>query len=224
MLLTQAQLASKYGIGKSSICKWVKKGLLASDADGGIVETDFLLIFRKSKAWDRIKKTATPEFVQNVTGNLPLNEPNQLTGALGEVPNVGNTPKKASGEGEGSEAFSDEVDLSSVKNLNSLSKIDLDRFKAVESIRAERRKNNVAESKLIARPVVRKFIGRLGEIDNTQWRALPVRVVDDICGICGVSDASISLQVAERIEEEVFLILQNAQNAQYEFIEQLNGG
>lgn len=215
MLLTQSDIEKKYKINRSTVCRWVKNGKLAADEHGMIVETDFLNVFRRSVAWKKMRDSQSAEIVQKVTGDLPLNEPNQLTGEPGVIPNVGYTPQKASGEGEGFGAES--VSTSNV-DLAYADKALLDRMKAVEDVRERKRKNNLAEGKLVQRAVVRRFMAGLESIDNTQWRSLSSRVCDDILAACEVSGSEIALKVTERIDQEVFLILNNTQRLQAEYL------
>lgn len=216
MTYTQSDLAHKYKLNRSTISRWISKGKLASDEFGGVEESDFLIVFRKSSAWKKLKATATPETILEITGSLPLNEPNQLTGALGEIPNMAPTPKEGSATGDVSGA----PDLSGL-NLSLMSKPDLDRMKLVEEVRERQRKNGLAESQLIKRPVVRRFAGKLGEIDTNQWGTYTSRVIDDVMSIAGVSDNAIKIQITERLDDEVYTILQSTQTAQLEFIESM---
>lgn len=220
-LFTQADLETKYGINRSTVGRWVKANKLAADSEGFIDENDFLLVFRKSSSWKKLKEKATPEFIQKITGSLPLNEPNQLTGDLGSIPNMAYTPQKASGVGGVEVVTHDEDDLTGA-NLESLSKSALDRLSIVETVKERRRKNGLADGTIIKRSVVRRFVGRMGEIDSNQWPGMSGRLIDQVMGICEINDNAKKLALRECIDDEIYSVLANVQNLQLEFMEQIN--
>ena len=179
MKFRQSELAKMYKINRSTVNRMVSGGKLFCDADGFIEESDFLVLYRKSPAWSKRRESATLEEQAKITASLPLTSPNQLTGDQRSIPNMASTPTEASGGGDSSVVDLDEVDLTKI-NMKTLDKAVLDRLKAVEDIREKSRKNDLAESKLISRVQVKRFMGKMGEIDANEWGAFPSRVVDDV--------------------------------------------
>lgn len=218
MTFTQSDLANKYKINRSTISRWISSGKLASNEFGGVEESDFLMVFRQSSAWKRLRESATAETIHQITGSLPLNEPNQLTGDLGEIPNMASTPAKGfAGESDFDDADNDLSDI----NLNIMGKPALDRMKLIEEVRERQRKNGLASGQLIKRPVVRRFAGKLGEIDSNQWGTYTSRVIDDVMSLAGISDNAVKIKITERLDDEIYTILQNTKTAQLEFIESM---
>lgn len=203
MKYNASQVQHVYKINRSTVGRWIKAGKLISDSDGYFEESDFLVLFRKSKAWNAWRKIHSEQDALQITAKLPLNEPNQLTGELNLNPECGSPPVQGSAEG------------------NELSKLDLGKLKLLEEIEEKRRKNSVASGKLISRMLVKKFIGQMGEIDNTEWRALSTRIVDEIMSICETSDPEISIKISKCIEDEVFNTLKSVQRSQLDFLTNL---
>lgn len=197
------QVNQVYKINRSTVGRWIKAKKLAADEDGYFEESDFLVLFRKSKAWDSWRKRHSEEEAAQITAKLPLDEPNQLTGEKNNNFESGSTPLQGSADG---------IDFN---------KQTLGNLKLHEEIKEKRRKNAVASGKLISRSLVKRFVGTMGEIDNTEWRSLPTRVIDDVLSICEISNPKISLAIVKRLEEEIFSILQSVQRSQIEFLNNL---
>ncbi len=198
-----SQMQKKYSVNRSTVGRWISAGKLIADEDGYFEESDFLLLFRKSKAWNVWReKQKLAEADQN-TAELPLIHRNQLTGEVDIDSNMVLYPTKGFAEGE------------------SKSKLDLSNEKLVEEIKEKRRKNAMAEGRLINRTLVKRFIGRMGEIDNTEWRSLSSRIGDDLMAICGVNGSEFLTEINKRIDEEVFSILSSVQRSQKEFLKSL---
>lgn len=197
------QVNSVYKINRSTVGRWIKAGKLIADLDGYFEESDFLVLFRKSKSWDSWRKRVSEQEAAQTTAKLPLNEPNQLTGEKNINLDSGSTPLQGSAEGQ------------------DFNKLNLSNLKLHEEIKEKRRKNAVASGKLISRLLVKRFVGKMGEIDNTEWRSLPMRVIDDVLSICETSDPKISLAITKRLEEEIFNILESVQRSQVEFLNNL---
>lgn len=198
-----SQMQKKYSVNRSTIGRWISAGKLSSDQDGYFEESDFLVLFRKSKAWNVWREKQNEEVQAKSTAQLPLEHKNQLTGGVDPDSNMDQYPTKS---------FADEGDLN---------KLDLTNLKLQEEIKEKRRKNAMADGRLISRTLVKRFIGRMGEIDNTEWRSLSSRVSDDLAAICEVNGSEYSTQINKRIDEEVFNILSSVQRSQKEFLESL---
>ena len=206
MRLNASQAQSKYKVNRSTIGRWVKAGKLSLDENKYFEEEDFLLVFRQTKAWSNLQKAQnlaeiTPQHQK--APELPLITKNQLTGEPEHILNTGPYPSK------------------SFANESEMDKPGLDRLKAIEDIRDKRRKNNIADGKFISRNLVKRFVGRLSEIDHTQWGSFSSRVVDSIMSTCEVSDQAISVKIAQLIDEEVFVILDSIKRCQTDFIASL---
>ena len=197
------QAQQVYKINRSTIGDWIKAGKLVVDDDKYFEESDFLVLFRKSKAWSAWRKRHSDKEAAQITAKLALNEPNQLTGEKNVNSNTGYIPLEGSAEG------------------SDFNKLNLSNLKLHEEIKEKRRKNAVASGKLISRSLVKKFVGKMGEIDNTEWRSLPTRVIDDVLSICEISNSKIAIAITKRLEEEIFNILQSVQRSQIEFLNDL---
>lgn len=198
-----SQMQKKYSVNRSTVGRWISAGKLIVDQDGYFEESDFLVLFRKSKAWNVWREKEKIAQSEQNTAELPLIHKNQLTGEVDIDSNMVLPPTKGSAEGGGN------------------SKLVLSNEKLVEEIREKRRKNAMAEGRLINRALVKRFIGRMGEIDNTEWRSLSSRIGDDLMAICGVNGSEYLTEVNKRIDEEVFTILSSVQRSQREFLESL---
>lgn len=200
-LLNSNQAQERHGINRSTTRRWIKDGRLVADADGYFEESDFLVIARKSRGWaKRRQNKALAE--RQVAPELLLGERGQT---MGEV--LPDDLDELYTPSEGSAV----VGPGASKNV-------LDRAAAYQKFREHERKNNIAAGKLISRSLVNHYVGRLGEIDNVEWRSMSARINDDLMGLCGVSDAGIASKVTKRIDEEVFKILQSVAAAQREFL------
>lgn len=202
MKLNAFQAQEKYNVNRSTIGRWIKAKKLSADQDGYFEESDFLVIFRASAAWQKWRKKHSEEEADQITANLPLDEPNQLTGAVDNNSNTGSPPLKGFAK--------DKFD-----------KLSLGNMKMMEDIREKRRKNAFGDGKIINRSLVKRFIGEMGEIDNTEWRSLPIRVKDDLLAICSISDPEIAIGIVKRLEEEIFVILKSIQRSQTDFLNSL---
>lgn len=202
MKLNAFQSQEKYNVNRSTIGRWIKAKKLSADVSGYFEESDFLVLFRASPAWQKWRNKHSEEEADQITAKLPLDEPNQLTGAADNNSNTGSPPLEGSAKG-------------------SLNKLDLSNIKLIEDIREKRRKNAFGDGKIINRSLVKRFVGEMGEIDNTEWRSLPTRIIDDLMSICGISDPETAIQLTKRIEEEIFLILKSVQRSQTNFLNSL---
>lgn len=203
MIYNASQVQQVYKINRSTVGRWIAAGKLHANDDGYFEETDFLILFRKSKSWNTWRERVSEDEAAKITSKLPLIERNQLTGISDVIPDMGSTPSKG---------FADE---------NNLNKLELSNQKLHQEIIEKKRKNAVASGKLISRLLVKRFVGQMGEIDNTEWRSLPTRVIDDVLSICETSDPKKSIAITKRLEEEVFNILQSVQRSQIEFLDGL---
>jgi hypothetical protein len=199
-----SQMQKKYSVNRSTVGRWISAGKLISDQDGYFEESDFLVLFRKSKAWNVWRDKQKQDELSKSTVQLPLEHKNQLNGSVDHDSNMDQYPTKS---------FANESDLN---------KLDLSNLKLKEDIKEKRRKNAMAEGRLINRTLVKRFIGRMGEIDNTEWRSLSSRIAGDLMAICGVNESKYLTEINKRIDEEVFDILSSVQRSQKEFLESLD--
>lgn len=202
MKYNASQLQTKYGLNRATVGKWLKAGKLVGDESGYIEEDLFLMAFQKSQSWKFWKEKNETEAAK-ITSQLPLSTPNQLTGS-DSSPSLPGLP---AGQGSAGE-----------KHMN---KVDLTNLKLHEDLVEKRRKNAEAAGRLIDRQLLKRFVGRMGEIDNTEWRSYSSRVIDDVMAICSVSGPEILAELTKRLDDEVFSILASGQRSQSEFLDNL---
>jgi hypothetical protein len=196
------QLQTKYGVNRATIGRWKNAGNIVVDDDGYFDHNAFLVYFQQTKSW-KIWKEKNAAEAANITAQLPLSIPNQLSGSSPTPP----LPGFPATEGSAMEKM--------------VSKADLTNQKLLEDVIEKRRKNAEAGGRVIDRQLLKRFVGRLGEIDNTEWRSLSSRVTDDVMAICGVSGPELLAKLTRRIDDEVFSILASGQRSQSDFLDSL---
>lgn len=207
--LNANQAQTRYSVNRSTVRRWINDGKLVADDDGYFSEADFLVLFRKSSAWER-QRLAKAAAERQQAPELPLQERNQLTGEV-QPPTLESayTPPKASGGGE------EQAGLSLTDKRN------VDLATSLEKLRGEQRKNAIADGKTIARSLVEKAFGQLEEIDRTEWESMPARSADAILAACEISDPAMRAEVIRVLEDEVYSTIRSCKVAMVGFLKGL---
>lgn len=92
-----------------------------------------------------------------------------------------------------------------------LSKVDLEKIKIYESIKKTKIETEQKRNELISRKLIKQIFGKLYEIDMNQFVQLKAKLAPALMGLAGCTDSEILIKAEEKINDEIYLILNNVQ-------------
>lgn len=105
------------------------------------------------------------------------------------------------------------LDLEGIANgsfdgLKGLSKLHLDRLKAIEEILQRRQKTSQQRGELVERDLVRKVLSKLFAIHVNQFRVIDQNLSPEIAAVYANDDPTMQVKAATLINKEVYKILE----------------
>lgn len=175
---TQADKKSvKTTVKKTAAKKTVKKKVVKSEPK------------KKQKKPDEIKTALPPDEVKEKTSqDLIVQEPQEE-----EIP----------------EYLLEMIDTGqmSMQTLLGLNKYEVDKIKSYYQIQKIKVDTGKARKELVSRKIIRTVFSKLYEIDLNQFLTLKDKLMPDISAIAGVNDEELKLQIGERMDEELWKVL-----------------
>ena len=104
-----------------------------------------------------------------------------------------------------------------------LSKSEADKIKIYEQLKQIRVHTDRDRKELISRKLVRVVMGKLHEIDVNEFLQLKTKIVPDIAGIMGCTDAAKMLECEKKIDEEMYKILRHVKHEIDKFLKNIGG-
>lgn len=211
--LNQSQFAEKAGVSRAAVSKAIKKGRVIRDPDLGIdlshaVNREYLNSENASRT-RRDNKGDRPGPKKAYPKPKPLKKvkpkPKKLPPASDKAIKLEDPPFV--GDLEDLEDYEQAGYIDIDGNLNTIDRISADRLKVIETIRLSKIKRETLRNKLVKRSWVTKVFNKLYQVDQGEFRTLGDKLAPDVTAICGVNDTKIEHKINERIDEEVFKVL-----------------
>jgi hypothetical protein len=104
-------------------------------------------------------------------------------------------------------------------NIANIGKADIDKLKALESIKKLRFENEERRGQYIDRQVVTRFCMKLYAIDTSEFAMLAHNSAPEIASICGIDDAEVILEIQQYLEDKVYRVQEHIKRVLNEYLE-----
>lgn len=103
-----------------------------------------------------------------------------------------------------------------------LGKHNVDILKTVEQIRGMQVKREKERNELVSRTLTQRVFHKLYIVDTNEFKTLGDKLAPDLAAIAGVDDSEITIQMSQRVEKEVYKILNHIKRIINDFLKKID--
>ena len=99
-----------------------------------------------------------------------------------------------------------------------LGKYNIDILKSIEQIKGMQVKREKERQELVSRELTQKLFHKIYIVDTNEWKTIGDKLAPDLAAIAGVDDSDIIIKMNQRIEKEVYKILNHTKRIINDFL------